>query len=95
MIQRFAARASFVLTHQDPKEALDLYEETAALPQTQSEIELNTQGFQIDWNLIVNNLLICFKGTKPCVLKTLNSKEALRMGEILPILKKNEQVCIL
>ena len=86
MIKQFFSKAIEALNRNDKKLVMDVYESTLSLPQTETEINLNIQGYYLDGGLLVSNesLLICFKRTKPCLLKVLNEVEAARMRTILP-----------
>jgi hypothetical protein len=91
---RSPSQVNLILNYQDKKFALELYEETLLLPLTETELYLNKQGYYMDRSLRENNenLVICFKRTKPCLLKTLNPREADRMQAILPRLKVDDKM---
>lgn len=84
-LKRFSAQTSLYLSAQDKTQAKLLYEETADLPQTDTEQALAVDGYQINKSLSINNdtLVICFnQNSVPCVLKTLNRSESERISEI-------------
>ena len=91
MIKQFPAQSSFAFVAQDPKIASDIYKSTLLLPQTETEVDLQTKGIYINGALPAHNekSVLCFKGTKPCLLKTLTVKESNRMESILPIIQMN------
>eukprot|EP01113_Clastostelium_recurvatum_P030412 TRINITY_DN3692_c0_g1_i1.p1 TRINITY_DN3692_c0_g1~~TRINITY_DN3692_c0_g1_i1.p1 ORF type:complete len:382 (-),score=18.58 TRINITY_DN3692_c0_g1_i1:13-1158(-) len=74
---RYASAFSVALTFHDSRAAIQLYEEVSNLPQTKTIDELSVQGFQLDGHLFNgnDNLVICFKGTVPYLLKSLRSSE--------------------
>lgn len=86
-IKRYAAQIALAFSNNDAQLAFEIYDETASLPQTQTELALKVQGYEINGSLFTgnDNLVICFKDTVPCILKVLKNEEMERLTD----LKKN------
>jgi serine/threonine protein kinase len=73
--------------------AIQVYNQTMALPQTATEAMLNFEGYVLNglWQLGNENLLVCFKGTVTHMLKALTQKEISRASSLLTALTQQNQ----
>jgi len=73
--------------------AIQVYEQTLALPQTATEAMLNIEGYELNgpWHPGNDNLIICYKGTAPHLLKALTPKEITRGSALFIVLKEQTQ----
>jgi serine/threonine protein kinase len=80
-MHRFPQKVFLAIT---AKDAYEIYQDTAELPQTETELQLNFTGVQLNRLLLNNsaNLMMCFKETVPMVLKPLTTIEEGRMRAI-------------
>eukprot|EP01118_Nematostelium_gracile_P011264 TRINITY_DN3974_c0_g1_i3.p1 TRINITY_DN3974_c0_g1~~TRINITY_DN3974_c0_g1_i3.p1 ORF type:complete len:323 (-),score=28.89 TRINITY_DN3974_c0_g1_i3:406-1374(-) len=83
-LKHYFEKAEGSIRYKDMEFALSLYYDTAALPQTETETQLGLKGYEVNGPLIRGNesLLICFRDTRPCILKTLSIKEAQRIRQL-------------
>ena len=70
--------------------AIQGYEQTLALPQTATEAMLNIEGYELNgpWHTGNDNLIICYKGTVPHLLKALTPKEITRGSALFIVLQE-------
>jgi serine/threonine protein kinase len=80
------------LCEQNVESAIQIYEQTAALPQTDTEAMLKIEGYQLNgpWHTGNDNILICYKGTVPHLMKALIPKENTRGSSLFVVLKEHE-----
>jgi hypothetical protein len=64
----FSAQVLQAVNEQRPNLAREIYEKALALPQTETEKQLEVVGYILNGQLHVGNesLVMCHKGTKPC-----------------------------
>ena len=79
MRTRFGNMVIQAVNEQSPTVALEAYNNTLNLPQTETMQQLLIEGYQMDgaWNSC-ENITICFHGSVPCLLKYLRPTEAER-----------------
>lgn len=87
-------KTTLALTSQDPLFALSVYREAEDIPSTTTQMNLESQGIQMNGQLLMGttDLLICFKGTVPQVLKRISSKEWQRLADLRDLLLHNNVV---
>jgi serine/threonine protein kinase len=75
--RRFSGQVVQAVNEQLPELAREIYEQTEALPQTETEEQLNTLGYKLTGQCHTGNdaFVVCFKGTKMHLLKALTPKE--------------------
>ena len=81
------------LHEQNADSALQIYEQTLALPQTSTEAMLKIEGYELNgpWQTGNDNIVICFKNTVPHLLKALTPKEITRGSSLFAVLKAQGQ----
>jgi serine/threonine protein kinase len=81
------------LREQNADSALQIYEQTLALPQTSTEAMLKIEGYELNgpWQTGNDNIVICFKNTVPHLLKALTLKEITRGSSLFAVLKAQAQ----
>lgn len=91
--RRFSTQILLAIAECKVDSAVQIYEQTLALPQTDTEAELKIEGYKMSgpWSAGNDNLVICFKGTVPHLLKALTPKEISRGSELLSVLKDQPQ----
>ena len=75
--RRFSSQMFLAIAEVNVHSAIEIYEQTLALPQTATEAILEFEGYEFNGSLYrgTENLIICFKGTVPHLLKVLTQKE--------------------
>ena len=65
------------VSERNPGVAKQAYDEAEALPQTATEDKLKIEGYELNGEFcaVNHNNIMCWKGTVPCLLKTLTEKE--------------------
>jgi len=87
--RRFSSQMFLAIAEQKVESAIQVYEQTLALPQTATELILNVEGYELNgpWHAGNDNLIICYKGTVPHLLKALTPKEITRGSSLFVVLK--------
>lgn len=82
--RRFSAQILLAISERRVDSAVQIYEQTLALPQTATELMLKLEGYQVNgpWREGIDNLVICHKGTIPHLLKGLSPKEISRASSL-------------
>ena len=80
MRRRFSGEVIQAVNEQLPDLAREIYLQAEALPQTETEQQLNIIGYKLNGLLYAGNdaFVVCYKGTKTYLLKALTPKEHLR-----------------
>ena len=80
MRRRFSGQVIQAVNEQLPDLAREIYLQAEALPQTETEQQLNIIGYKLNGLLYAGNdaFVVCYKGTKTYLLKALTPKEHLR-----------------
>ena len=75
--RRLGSLVQQAVSERNPDVAKQAYDEAEALPQTATEIKLKVEGYELNGSLhaVNTNIIMCWKGTVPCLLKTLTEKE--------------------
>ena len=91
--RRFSSQMLLAIQEQSVDSAVQLYEQTLALPCTATENLLAIEGIQVNgpWQVGNRNIIICFKGTAPHLLKALTPKEISRGTTLFDVLGSLEQ----
>jgi serine/threonine protein kinase len=91
--RRFSSQMLLAIQEQGVDSAVQVYEQTLALPCTATEAFLNIEGYQLNgpWQVGNDNIIICFKGTVPHLLKALTPKEISRGKSLFDVLKDQAQ----
>jgi serine/threonine protein kinase len=89
--RRFSSQILLAIAEKKVESAIQVYEQTQALPQTETEQLLSIEGYQMNgpWQSGNINLIICYKGTVPHLLKALTSKEFSRASSLSVILNES------
>lgn len=92
MRQRFPEQVALLLIERNAGFARDIYQQTLALPQTDTELYLQQQGIVPAQRVFVNNeaLLAAYRGTKPLVIKMLQSQQYHRLLELNEVLQHHQ-----
>jgi serine/threonine protein kinase len=92
--RKFSAQIFLAITERRVDSAIQVYEQTLALPQTATETMLNIEGYQLNglWHVGNENIIICYKGTVPHLLKALTPKEISRGSSLFSVLHESTQV---
>jgi len=66
MRRRFSGLVIQAVNEQLPDVAREIYQQTEALPQTETEQQLKIEGYQLLWQSHVDNdaFVMCYKGLK-------------------------------
>ena len=87
--RRFSSQMFLAIAENKVDSAIQVYEQTLALPQTATEAMLNSEGYELNWGHTGNdNLIICYKDTVPHLLKALTPKEITRGSSLFTVLKE-------
>jgi len=91
--RRFSSQMFLAIAEHKVESAVQVYEQTLALPQTATEDMLNFEGYELNgpWHAGNANLIICYKGTVPHLLKALTPKEITRGSSLFIVLKEQTQ----
>lgn len=92
--RRFSSQIFLAIAEHKVDSAIQVYEQTLALPQTATEAMLNFEGYELNglWHTGNDNLIICYKDTVPHLLKALTPKEITRGSALFLVLKENTHV---
>lgn len=87
--RRFSSQMFLAMAENKVESAIEVYEQTLALPQTATEATLSLEGYELNglWHSGNDNLVICFKDTVPHLLKALTPKEISRGSSLFSDLK--------
>lgn len=89
----FSSQVSLAMLENRVESAIEIYEQTLALPQTATEEMLNAEGYQLNYAHTGNErTIVCFKGTIPLLLKALTLKEMTRGASLLMALQQQTRV---
>jgi hypothetical protein len=71
--KRFSSQMFPAIVENKVDSAVQVYQQTLALPQTATEAMLNSEGYELNgsWHAGNGNLTICYKDTVPHLLKAL------------------------
>ncbi len=74
--------------------AIQVYEQTLALPMTSTEAMLTIEGYQLNgpWHEGNDNIIFCFQGTVAHLLKALTPKEFIRASSLYEVLKEQTDI---
>jgi serine/threonine protein kinase len=88
--RRFSSQMILAIAENNVDCAIQVYEQTLALPQTATEAMLIFEGYQLNgpWHAGNDNLIICYKDTVPHLLKVLTPKEFTRGSSLLIVLQE-------
>jgi serine/threonine protein kinase len=88
--RRFSSQMFLAIAENKVDSAIQVYEQTLALPQTATEAMLNSEGYELNgpWHAGNENLIICYKDTVPQLLKALTPKEITRGSSLFTVLKQ-------
>lgn len=92
--RRFSSQMLLAIAENKVDNAIQVYEQTLALPQTATEAMLNFEGYQLNgpWHAGNDNLTICYKETVPHLLKALTPKEITRGSSLFIVLNQQSQM---
>jgi hypothetical protein len=91
--RRFSSQMLLAVQEHCVNSAVLVYEQTLALPCTTTEAFLEIEGYKLNglWQVGNDNIIICFKGTVPHLLKALTPKEISRGASLFIVLKDQAQ----
>ena len=86
--RRFSSQMILAIAENKMGSAIQVYEQTLALPQTATEAMLTMEGYELNgpWHAGNDNLIICYKDTVPHLLKALTPKEITRGSSLFIVL---------
>lgn len=84
MRRRFSGQVNLAITENSAAAARDIYDQTLALPQTETEQDLIVAGYSLNglWSAGNEAFIICYKGTRTFLLKALTPKESERASAL-------------
>lgn len=84
MRRRFSAQVNLAITERSADSARGIYDQTVALPQTETEHQLYVEGYKMNGLLHLGNeaFIICYKATRAFLLKALTIKESDRASAL-------------
>lgn len=96
MISRFSDKVLLATQNRDGGIAREYYDYAEKLPQTKTVTQLKIDGIYINGTLISHNehILVCFKGTVPCILKITTQIEAKRLEKLKEKFKRKSQYIV-
>jgi serine/threonine protein kinase len=91
MRRRYGSLVTQALLEQSPGIALDAYEQTENLPQTETEMAFKVDGYTVNGNFTAGNdaFIILHKGFRSYLLKGMSKKETSRASALLASIRKS------